>query len=279
MSPLLIRIASAALALVLLFLSWHFFHHPGVLLLGYVVVFMGCNEYMRLIQKIQPHKKQYRILFLVSSGLLILLNFIRPENSYQAIAAFVVLYSVSVIYRDRKQIDLMDKYKYILFFTFGLVYSVMFPLAALGLISKNIDSSPFHLFYFLYLLAVVFIGDTMAYFGGRTFGQKKLMPALSPKKTVEGMVSGLFGSILSSLFFTYFLPIESSSKWICAVIIGLITGLCGQSGDLFESLIKRLADEKDSGRLLPGHGGVLDRLDGVYFAAPVFAYLIALFKF
>lgn len=279
MSPLLVRVLSAAFALIVLFSTSYFLKHTGVLWLGYIVIFMGCNEYMRLIQKIQPHKKQYRLLFLVSSAILILLDAVQPEQSYQAIAAFVVLYAVSIIYRDRKQIDLMDKFKYVLFFTFGLVYTVMFPLAAVGLIQKNINSAPFFLFYFLYLLAVVFIGDTMAYFGGRAFGNKKLMPALSPKKTVEGMISGLLGSMLCSLFFAFYLPIESPTKWIAAIVIGLITGLCGQSGDLFESLIKRLADEKDSGRLLPGHGGVLDRLDGVYFAAPVFAYLLALFKF
>ncbi len=279
MSPLLVRVLSAAFALIVLFLAGYLFQHLGVLWLGYIVVFMGCNEYMRLIQKIQPHKKQYRLLFLISAALLILLDSINPEQSYQAIAAFVVLYSVAVIYRDRKQIDLMEKFKYVLFFTFGLVYSVMFPLAALSLIQKNMDSAPFFLFYFLYLLAVVFIGDTMAYFGGRTFGQRKLMPALSPKKTIEGMISGLLGSILCSMLFTYYLPIEGPMKWFAAIVIGCITGLCAQSGDLFESLIKRLADEKDSGRLLPGHGGVLDRLDGVYFAAPVFAYLLALFKY
>lgn len=279
MSPLLVRIISAVFALILLFSSWYLFSLNGVLWFGYIVVFMGCNEYLRLIKKIQPQKKQYRLLFLISAALLILMDSIRPEDSYQAIAAFVVLYSVAVIYRDRKQIDLMEKFKYILFFTFGLVYTVMFPLTALGLITRDSDSVPLPLFYFLFLLAVVFIGDTMAYFGGRTFGNKKLMPALSPKKTVEGMLSGLLGSIASALFFTYFLPSADMSKWFAAVIIGLITGLCGQSGDLFESLIKRLAEEKDSGRLLPGHGGVLDRLDGLYFAAPVFAYLLALFRF
>lgn len=108
------------------------------------------------------------------------------------------------------------------------------------------------------------MGDTFAYFTGRAIGRHRMAPRISPKKTVEGAVGGLVGAVLFALavkLYSDWLPVRE------AAILGLVGGLAGQWGDLFESAIKRDLQVKDSGRLLPGHGGVLDRFDSVLFGA------------
>lgn len=116
------------------------------------------------------------------------------------------------------------------------------------------------------LFVMVFSGDTGAYFAGRVFGKHKLYELISPKKTVEGALGGLASSALGGwLTATWLLPMPVAH----GVGLGLACGAVGQVGDLVESLFKRATGTKDSGQLLPGHGGLLDRLDGVLFAAPV----------
>jgi len=119
----------------------------------------------------------------------------------------------------------------------------------------------------LMLFAVIWIGDSCAYYGGRAFGRHALAPTISPKKTVEGAIAGLAGSVLTGLAFGMFQLGEEPAKLVAA---SLITAVAGQIGDLAESALKRSAGVKDSSSLLPGHGGMLDRLDSVIFAAPVF---------
>lgn len=115
--------------------------------------------------------------------------------------------------------------------------------------------------------AVVFAGDSAAYYVGNLFGRRKLAPAISPGKTVEGSLGGLAASLLVGWGgAVLFLPGISSAG---GVLLGGLVGLAGQAGDLFESCWKRAAGVKDSGTLLPGHGGILDRLDALLFAAPV----------
>jgi len=124
---------------------------------------------------------------------------------------------------------------------------------------------------FLGILAVA-AGDTMAYFTGRAIGRRKLAPAVSPSKTVEGAVGGLLGSVGCSILYAHgFLPGVPAGY---AAVAGAAVGIFGQAGDLFESLIKRAAGVKDSGTILPGHGGILDRADGILAAGPVL-YLFA----
>lgn len=116
-------------------------------------------------------------------------------------------------------------------------------------------------------LVVVYFGDTAAYYGGKTFGRHKLAPSISPAKTWEGATFNLLGSIggafLGHLWFFQALP------WPHAIALGALLGTTGIVGDLTESLLKRAATIKDSGGLLPGHGGVLDRVDSLLLAAPV----------
>ena len=120
------------------------------------------------------------------------------------------------------------------------------------------------------LLAIVMASDTFAYFAGSAFGRHKLAPRISPGKTVEGLAGGLVGGVVAALVVRQVgLPALPAPA---AVALGLVVASFGVTGDLVESLMKRWAGVKDSGRLFPGHGGMLDRLDSLLFGAPVLYY-------
>ncbi len=123
------------------------------------------------------------------------------------------------------------------------------------------------------LIAIVAGGDTGAYFAGRAFGRHKLYPKISPKKTIEGAVGGLATSVLLVLTIDAFTNLGMSTGHL--VLVALVTGATGQAGDLVESTVKRAVGVKDSGTLLPGHGGILDRIDGILFGLPVFVLLLS----
>lgn len=116
-----------------------------------------------------------------------------------------------------------------------------------------------------FVLLVVMLGDSVAYFVGRRFGARKLAPKISPGKTVEGSLGYVIGSVVAGLAAGKWLLPELPAGEIIAVSV--IASVLGQLGDLFESWVKRAFGVKDSGRLLPGHGGVLDRLDSLIFPA------------
>ena len=147
----------------------------------------------------------------------------------------------------------------------GVVY-IAVPLALLVLIRGEAQG----ITWVIFILAIVFVGDTCAFHVGSHFGRHKLCPAISPGKTVEGAAGGLAGNLVAGgvvkLFFLPDLP------WGWGLAFFIFVGLAGQVGDLFESRFKRLGKIKDSGAVLPGHGGILDRIDALLFAAPV-AYL------
>ncbi|QTA82497.1 Phosphatidate cytidylyltransferase [Desulfonema limicola] len=121
--------------------------------------------------------------------------------------------------------------------------------------------------WLLFLLGIVFAGDIGALYAGTYFGKHKLCPSVSPGKTIEGSLGGLAANILTgSLIKMFFFP---RMDWGAAVIFFICIGIAGQAGDLFESEFKRQAGIKDSGVILPGHGGILDRIDALLFALPV----------
>lgn len=126
---------------------------------------------------------------------------------------------------------------------------------------------------FLVLFAVMAC-DSAAYFVGVTCGKHKLYPAVSPKKSVEGGLGGLVGSCLGVwVAAAFFLPAFGPGH---IILVGVLIGVVGQVGDLFESLLKRACGVKDSGGIFPGHGGILDRLDSLLFAFPLAYYLARL---
>jgi phosphatidate cytidylyltransferase len=118
-----------------------------------------------------------------------------------------------------------------------------------------------------FLLFVVWLGDAGAYYTGKRFGKHKLSPRISPKKTVEGLAGGVITSVIAAVIihFTFLDEVPA----IHAAIVGAILSVAGVIGDLAESLWKRSAAVKDSGTLIPGHGGFLDRLDSILYTAPI----------
>jgi phosphatidate cytidylyltransferase len=152
---------------------------------------------------------------------------------------------------------------------FGLVYVVLFPYFCVRLLQL-----PGGLHWFLFMLLVVFSGDTFAYFAGRWFGKRKFMPMISPKKTWAGSVGGLIGSATAG---TVYLCTLGDYPVPATIVFCIVCGFAAQTGDLLMSLVKRVAQVKDSGTIMPGHGGILDRIDGVLIACPlVYAYALYL---
>lgn len=148
--------------------------------------------------------------------------------------------------------------------------------AALGLLHAGdpepsmVVSIPQGHFWLLTALATVWAADSGAYFAGRTLGKRKLSPHISPNKTVEGLIGGLIAGIVVALAFSV-LAGATPAQLPLVGLVALVTVLFSVVGDLFESLLKRHVGVKDSGTLIPGHGGILDRIDAVLAALPVFA--------
>jgi len=150
---------------------------------------------------------------------------------------------------------------------FGILY-VAFLVSHISLIRNLANGKAWSLF----LIATVWAGDISAFTGGSFLGRHKLYPKISPKKTVEGLIAAVIGSIMVALIFRQcFIPQWSVGNCIL-VAIGL--GVLGQLGDFTESMLKRSAQVKDSGSLIPGHGGMLDRLDSFLFSGPFLYYFL-----
>jgi phosphatidate cytidylyltransferase len=148
---------------------------------------------------------------------------------------------------------------------FGPIY-IGLPLGTLAAVRSTVWGDGTGML--LLLLVVIVISDSAQYYTGRAFGRRPLSPIISPKKTVEGAIGGvLFGTLAMAGLGHY---IFDHSSLILLVLLGAVISLLGIVGDLFESLLKRSAGIKDSSNLIPGHGGVLDRIDSWLFAAPVY---------
>jgi phosphatidate cytidylyltransferase len=150
--------------------------------------------------------------------------------------------------------------------TLGLVY---IPLSLSFLVLVRLEAQGAQ--WIFWLLCVVAAGDIGAFYTGKSLGRHKLCPWVSPKKTIEGSIGGLCANVIVALGLKMVLLPELAT--LPSVVFALLIGIAGQVGDLFASEFKRAAGIKDSGTLLPGHGGFLDRLDALLFASPL-AYLL-----
>ena len=143
----------------------------------------------------------------------------------------------------------------------GILY-IGFLLSYVSLIRNLPDGKAWAMF----LIITVWAGDIFAFSGGSLFGRHKLYPKISPNKSYEGLIGGIIGSIVLAMAFTLlFLP--QVDKWVC-ILLAIGIGIFGQIGDFSESMLKRSARVKDSGGLIPGHGGMLDRIDSFLFIVP-----------
>lgn len=125
--------------------------------------------------------------------------------------------------------------------------------------------------YVIFALLVIWMTDTGAYFIGRKIGKRKLWPDISPNKTIEGFVGGILSAVVFACLFQAIYPITSS--YLILIGVTIVASIIGQLGDLVESALKRHYDVKDSGTILPGHGGILDRFDSLLFVLPLLHFL------
>jgi len=135
-------------------------------------------------------------------------------------------------------------------------------------VSSSGDYSPWQVLFFFFFM---WASDTGAYFTGKAFGKTKLLERLSPKKTVEGFIGGMLTAMLIGYFASLVLGFGDVWAWL---LIGASMSITGTAGDLFESMLKRQTGVKDSGTILPGHGGILDRFDSTFISAPVYWILL-----
>ncbi len=135
-----------------------------------------------------------------------------------------------------------------------------------------IRQGPEGMMWIFFLLAIIFAGDISAYYFGTYLGRHKLSPSVSPGKTWEGAAGGILANILVGTIFKFFL--FPHVPWMACLLFFIGIGAAGQIGDLFESGLKRMSGVKDSGFILPGHGGILDRIDALLFATPVMYFFV-----
>ncbi len=260
------RVLSATVAVIVFILIYYFAGTQG--LVGICVsVALGCLlEYTRLMFKIHEGTQHLRWFFILICTA-VFVGTLKGDSA--GLGGFVLgglTFLMMVLMTVQKAEDLKEAIQIQGIGVMGLLYCGVIPALVVRLLFLENGST-----WLFGLLTMVFSGDTMAYLVGRARGRNKLLEAVSPKKTVEGAVGGLIGSGLAG--FTLMKALPGVPIWIL-VATGVVTGVFAQIGDLFESLLKRVADVKDSGNVMPGHGGVLDRVDGVYFAAPIYFILV-----
>ncbi len=175
-----------------------------------------------------------------------------------------LLLTLSVLYMVSSQ-DLSSTIAYIGITLFGIFY-IGFLLSHISLIRNLTDGK----LWALFLIVTVWAGDISAFLSGSLWGKHKLYPKISPKKTYEGLAGAIIGSVIVAFFYgLLFLP--GLRTGLC-ILLAVGLGVLGQVGDFTESMVKRSAQVKDSGALIPGHGGMLDRLDSFLFSAPFLHY-------
>ena len=271
MKELSTRAISGAIYISLLILSIYWQYLLVALFFVFGLICMA--EFKKLIQL--KSKAPYIVFTLMYAGFSLWAivpgldaGFNEAIKILQVLTIFVQLFLIKDLFSE-KTIPLFESKRYILT-TFYLASAFVF----LILIANN--DKTFTPMLLLGVFVLIWINDTGAYFVGKNFGKQKLFPSVSPKKTVEGFMGGLFFACLASYFIATFTDTLDFTNWL---ILSIIASVFGTLGDLIESKFKRQAGVKDSGVIMPGHGGLLDRLDSIIFAAPFFYLFLRLFPY
>ncbi len=231
-------------------------------LLVAVILFLSLVEFNRMGLGYE-HRLEQWFSAAVGAAVAPLLFFHQTAWLFPLMTAALLLFSLLFLFRLPEITEVHNRLGWIIL---GLVY-LPFLLGHLVLLRQLSQGRE----WIFLTLIVIMSCDSFAYFVGRKLGKNKLYPAVSPNKSIEGALGGLFGSILAVLIVkATFLP---QIGFFGAIFIGLVLGVMGQLGDLFESLLKRACQVKDSGTMIPGHGGILDRLDSLLFAFPIIYYI------
>ncbi len=227
-----------------------------------IIVAIALNEFYKAFE-VKDIKPLYYIGYIFSIYLLIK-NYLELSVSY-TYALIFVLFLISIIPILTLKRNIMD----IIVTFFGIFYVGVL----IDFIVLTMDNFTMGKIYIWLIFLIAFITDICAYFAGYAFGKHKLIPKVSPKKTIEGSIGGVLGSTLVCLIFGYYFNIDLR----IIGLLGFLGSIIAQIGDLFASSIKRYVGIKDYGKLIPGHGGILDRFDSVILVAPFVYTVINLF--
>lgn len=261
------RIISAVVAAILLTLFVYYGREKGVYIIALFTVARASFEIARMFFTVDYPAFTKKLFVILSTVIFLIVSQdeLRFISGVALILSFILIASLGVLFhKSFKNLD--QVLSFVAKSCVGLVYTCFLPACIIWTTQTNNGME-----WFFCLLTVVFAGDIGAYIFGVKFGKTKLAPALSPNKSLQGSLGGLLFSTCAAVGFQYFLP---NTPIYVLIFCGFVGGFLGQIGDFFESLIKRVSGVKDSGTIMPGHGGILDRLDGVLLASPLF-YLAA----
>lgn len=255
------RILSAIIMLPLLALL--FVGGRLLLIACFIIGFMGVREFYHGFEKLNV-KPSYLVAYVSIIGLYAI-NLVTPAEYHYYMFWFMAVIVLSLLYLfniDKRELtDAMA--------TLTGIFYVVFLSLHVTLVEQTGEYG-----IMVWLIFITAFGtDSMAYFTGFAIGKHKLAPKISPKKTIEGSIGGILGSVLLCGLFGYFVI---PGLLMHCIIIGIIGGVISQFGDLTASIFKRKMGIKDFGNLIPGHGGILDRFDSVLFTAPMVYYYIVL---
>lgn len=241
----------------------------SVLLFGLVLVpalGIGAYEYGRMSLGEDSFQQSLFLALLTVLPLLFQIVFPRlgMDDGFVLAFMFLAFWTLATYGQDS------DSYGFLARGTFGLVW-----VGFMGTHLYLIRCLPEGNIWLLLLTGITAGSDSGAYYVGRAFGKRKLSPLISPKKTVEGAVGGIFSGLLVAAGLAFLLL--DTVPWTFVFCSAIVLGIIGICGDLAESVIKRATGTKDSGTILGGHGGILDRADSMLFAAPVLYYLLLIF--
>jgi len=255
------RLISSIVALPILFFVV-FMGGTYIQIAALLLSLMGLYEFYHAFRQAgyQPSAKLGYTFTILLYGL----GFIEAGPTFYIGVVFMFLYTVLIYNVLSKHEAILD-----MSLTFLGFFYVAFSFFHVALIA-SVDTN----FFIWYIFILAWGSDTFAYFVGKFFGKRKLIEHVSPKKTVEGSVGGLLGATLCSVLFAYFFKPEFVPF---AIFLGLIGSVLAQSGDLIASKIKRYCGIKDFGKIMPGHGGVLDRFDSIILTGPFIYYFIFLY--
>ena len=250
---------------------------------SFVIIFgsiLGISlfEFYRMMEKDTSHAISK--IFNIVMGVVIFFSVFLylEEISTIALPISVLLYLLILI-SSAIFIKRQDILHGIIYSGFGQMYITM-PMSLLLFMSYFFPGESsgvgYHYAPVLAIFVFIWVNDTAAYFFGSLLGKRKLMEHISPKKSVEGFVAGILFTVIASIIFARIYQDYSVVFWIGS---GVVVAIFGTMGDLFESLIKRTSDVKDSGNLIPGHGGILDRIDSLLIAIPAIYLYFTIYSY